>query len=84
MDVAEHQLESMRRLEGVLREHVAHTDATFAQAADMFIQLGGWVRAQGDEIVRTNERIERLDRRIEELLRALLRGRGDGEGTGQG
>ncbi len=70
------QLDSFVGFQQAMREYMAHTDAKFTQAADMFIQLGGWVRAQGDEIVRTNERIE-------ELLRALLRGRGDGEGTDQ-
>ena len=97
-DIAQRQLDSFVGFQKAMREYMAHTDAKFTQAADMFVQLGGWVRGQGDEIVRTNERlvatnerllateerIERLERRIEQLLRALLRGRGDGKGKGQG
>ncbi len=98
VDIAERQLDSFLGFQQAMREYMAHTDAKFAQTADMFVQLGGWVRGQGDEIVRTNERlaatnerlaeteerIERLERRIEQLLRALLRSRGDGEGAEQG
>ena len=93
VDVAERQLESVRRLEEHLRDHMAHTDQKFSQAADMFVQVGAWLRDQGTEIVRTNERlavtnegllatqerIERLEQQIEQLLRALLRGRDNGE-----
>jgi hypothetical protein len=80
VDIAERQLESVRRLEEISRDHMAHTDARFNQVADMFIQVGAWMREHGTEMARTNQRIERLEQHIGELLRALLRGRGNGEG----
>ncbi len=97
VDIAQRQLDSFAGFQQAMREYMAHTDAKFNQTADMFVQLGSWVRGQGDEIVRTNERLaatnerilateermERLERQIEQLLRALLRSRGDGEGTDQ-
>lgn len=97
VDIAQRQLESTQGFQAAMREYMAHTDARFGQVADMFVQMGAWVRSQGDEMVRTNqrlaatnerllatdERIERLERLIEQLVRALLRGRDNGEGINQ-
>jgi hypothetical protein len=105
-DIAQRQPDSSAGFHRAMREYLAHTDAKFTQAAGMFVQLGRWVRGQGDEVVRTNERLatlgeqmfrridvaeerslatgerlERLERRIEQLLRALPRGRGHRQGT---
>ena len=123
VEVAERQLDFTRRSEESFRARTAAIDERFSHAADMFAQVGSWVRGQGDEIVRTNERLvtlaermaladermagsaermaradermaltderilatderlERLEGQIEQLLRALLRARGDGEGA---
>lgn len=64
VDIAERQLDIMRRSEESFRARMTAIDEKFGHAADMFVQVGSWVRGQGDEIVRTNERLVTLAERM--------------------
>ncbi len=95
VDIAQRQLDAFLGFQRVMQEYMAHTDAKFSQAAEMFVQVGAWIRENGTAIAHTNEhllatnehllateeRMARIEQQIEQLLRALLRGRGDGEGV---
>ena len=74
VEIAQRQFDLMQRSEESFRHRMVLIDEKFAHVADMFVQVGAWVRGQGDEIVRTNERLvtlaERMARADERMARA--------------
>ena len=63
VDIAQRQLDAFLGFQQAMQGYMAHTDQKFSQAADMFVQVGAWIRENGTGIARTNERLLETNQR---------------------